>query len=144
MNWVNISNNPPTTNSSYQNAPSYQDRTQLGKDDFLKILTTQLENQDPTNPLDNKDFIAQMAQFSTLEQMTNLSQSFDSFVKSQTDTQMSRFSAVIGKEITWEDPSTQVQSIGLVSGISLNNGSYSYLIGDQKVPVEQVTEIKQT
>jgi flagellar basal-body rod modification protein FlgD len=56
--------------------PARQPQQSLGKDDFLKILITQLSYQDPTSPMEDKEFIAQMAQFSTLEQMTGMAKDF--------------------------------------------------------------------
>src|SRR5690625_5888226 len=53
----------------YQQEAKRQPSTELGKDEFLKILITQLQHQDPLNPMDDRDFISQMATFSSLEQM---------------------------------------------------------------------------
>lgn len=69
---------------------------ELGKDDFLKILLTQLKHQDPTEPMKDKDFIAQMAQFSSLEQMTNMANGFQSIGKSLTS---GRAMALLGKTV---------------------------------------------
>ncbi len=53
-------------------AEPLQEELTLGKDAFLKLLVTELSNQDPLNPMDDRDFIAQLAQLSTLEQMTSM------------------------------------------------------------------------
>ena len=77
-NAVNTFNKPIVQNGR-------QVSNELGKDDFLKLLITQLSNQDPTSPMENTEFISQMAQFSSLEQMTNMSTSFSkmaSFINS--------------------------------------------------------------
>ena len=71
----------------------------LGKDDFLKLLITQLQNQDPTNPMEDTQFIAQMAQFSSLEQMTNMNESFS---KMAAMLNSSNASATIGKTVEVE------------------------------------------
>ena len=60
------------TNSPPPPASAPTDPTTLGQNDFLKLLVTQLQNQDPLKPIDNQDFIAQTAQFSQLNQMTEL------------------------------------------------------------------------
>ena len=54
-----------------------KNKQQLGKDEFLTLLIAQLSHQDPINPMDNTEFVAQMAQFSSLEQMHNMSNGFD-------------------------------------------------------------------
>ena len=78
----------------------------LGKDDFLRILMTQLQNQDPMNPMQDKDFIAQMATFSSLEQMTNINKTMESFVNSQNGDLLLKYSSMIGKELEWGYKST--------------------------------------
>ncbi|UTD03847.1 flagellar hook assembly protein FlgD [Treponema socranskii subsp. buccale] len=69
----------------------------LGKDDFLKLLIAQLSNQDPTSPIENTEFIAQMAQFSSLEQMTNMSAEF---AKLAGVFRVSEASSMLGKTVT--------------------------------------------
>ncbi len=66
---------------------------------FLKLLTTQLEYQDPFEPMDNAEFTAQLAQFSSLDQLYSVNDKLDSFLANQSATEMSNAAGLIGKEI---------------------------------------------
>ena len=109
---------------------------ELGKEDFLNLLVTQLKHQDPLNPIEDKEFIAQMAQFSSLEQMFNLNSNISS---------MKAFN-LIGKKATAEivDDATGVlkTTTGEVEKVKLN-GSKSYIIiNDIDIPVDKITDIE--
>lgn len=75
----------------------------LGKDDFMKILIAQLQNQDPTNPMKDTEFIAQMAQFSALEQTMNLTKAFERFAESQNQSQLIQYNSFVGKNVRWHE-----------------------------------------
>src|SRR3954453_22255382 len=74
------------------------DKNVLGKDDFLKLMVAQMKNQDPMNPSDDKDNIAQMAQFSSLEQITNLATATQKLADSM---QMTQTLGLIGHAVTY-------------------------------------------
>lgn len=82
---------------------------QLGKDDFLKLLITQLTYQDPTQPVQDQQFIAQMAQFSSLEQMQNMSTALNRMAERQGHSLVGRF--VVGRDfVSGEQISGVVQA----------------------------------
>jgi flagellar basal-body rod modification protein FlgD len=72
----------------------------LGKDDFLHLLITQLQNQDPLNPTDHTEFTAQLAQFSSLEQLNNVNDNLVELQNFQASTNNSQAVSLLGKEIT--------------------------------------------
>lgn len=85
----------PTDNSSNQ----VKGNGTLGKDDFMKLLVAQLQAQDPTNPMDAQDFSAQMAQFSTVEQMYNVNTNLEALQKTQTALSNNSVVNLIGKTV---------------------------------------------
>jgi flagellar basal-body rod modification protein FlgD len=100
----------------------------LGKDEFLKLLIAQLANQDPTAPVEDREFIAQMAQFSSLEQMTNMASEFAMLSRVL---QGSEATSALGRGVEIMEGDRIVQ--GTVQAISrgntpqiLVNGSYYY------------------
>lgn len=74
-----------------------ENKESLNQTDFLKLLTTQMQNQDPMKPMDNTEFIAQMAQFSSLQQMSDLNKT----MAGQVDfNELSQASSLIGKQVS--------------------------------------------
>ena len=91
--WVEAENRRLAQEISQRNA---QPNQTLGKDDFLRILVTQLSHQDPTAPMQDREFIAQMAQFSSLEQMTNMAADFAQMAQML---KISEASSLLGKPV---------------------------------------------
>lgn len=75
---------------------------ELDKQGFLKILMAQLQNQDPTDPLDSKEMVAQMTQLSSLEQMMNMTKSIEMLVQSQLVSPVIEYSHMIGKTVSYD------------------------------------------
>jgi len=72
----------------------------MGKDDFLKMMIAQLQHQDPLNPLDGTEFTAQLAQFSSLEQLSNMNTQLETLGLYQSSLNNTQSISLIGKEIT--------------------------------------------
>jgi len=75
------------------------ERTELGQDEFLKLMTTQLSNQDPFEPMDNGEFLAQIAQFGTVNGVTELNDSFNGFASGLQSSQALQAASLIGREV---------------------------------------------
>jgi len=73
----------------------------LGKDDFLKLLLTQLQNQDPLSPVDNSQMLAQLAQFSSVEQMQSVASGLDSLLLAQASANQMNTASLVGRSVTF-------------------------------------------
>ncbi|GHH99986.1 flagellar hook capping FlgD N-terminal domain-containing protein [Neobacillus kokaensis] len=115
-------------------------KQELGKEAFLKILVTQLQNQDPTQPQKDGEFVAQMAQLSVLEQLSNLNNSLTAYLESGNN--ISQHSYVLGNKVTWTNPETNAQESGIVEGINYKNNQVYYKIGDQEILSSSITSME--
>jgi flagellar basal-body rod modification protein FlgD len=111
----------------------------LGKDDFLKILLAQLQNQDPLNPMEDKDFIAQMATFSSLEQMVNISSMLEQWMQATQHDALLRYSEWIGKNVYWQDG--EAVKNGIVKSVSQKDQQI-FLEFDNGTTIEASTVVK--
>ena len=128
------------TMESYQASQTQanKDNSTLGKDAFLQLLVTQMKYQDPLDPQDNGEYLAQLAQFSALEQMTNVADGLGEVSKLvgniDTSVLVGQLSNMIGKDVQWSVESTSTDADGKstttttkmegkVTGVSISDGS---------------------
>jgi flagellar basal-body rod modification protein FlgD len=113
----------------------------LGKDDFLKILITQLKYQDPSQPMQDKEFIAQMAQFTSVEQLSNMASEMNLLRQSLGIT-----SDLIGKTVSWrstDDAGNSIEKTGKVDSITFKDGNQFINVNGEALSVNQLTKIEQ-
>jgi len=111
--------------------------------DYMKLLVTQLQNQNPLEPLDNKDMTAQLAQFSQLQQIENLNTSFGKILES---VQRSYASSLIGKEVSFRaaaaDGTIETRT-GDVEEVTIGNaGQIILTVDNQRVDLADVLAIR--
>lgn len=113
----------------------------MGKDAFMKILIAQLQNQDPTNPMKDNEFIAQMAQFSSLEQTMNLASAFEKFAEAQNQSQLIQYNQFVGKNVRWHELTDKKdeagkpivnEGTGVIQSAKFVNGSVVFTMADGK------------
>ena len=124
--------NYSTAAASSNNTSSTKTSQDLGKDDFLNLLVTQLKYQDPLSPMEDKEFISQMAQFTSLEQMKNMNNSV----------QITQATSFIGKQVTWADNQGN-EMAGVVKSVKIVNGEARVLVGDQTLELKQILTVSE-
>ncbi len=89
-------------------ATSTAAKNELGKDAFLRLLTTQLANQDPLSPVDNQAFITQLAQFSSVEQLQGLTSRLDTLLLATASTNQMSTASLVGKDVAFKTDGVDV------------------------------------
>ncbi|HOK01823.1 MAG TPA: flagellar hook capping FlgD N-terminal domain-containing protein [Spirochaetota bacterium] len=114
------------------------EKNALGKDSFLKLLVTELKHQDPTRPMEDKEFIAQMAQFSTLEQMSNLNKEFKNLTMSA---RSSEAYGLLGRHVDSFDTEKQKRVSGVVTSVFYQGDEIMLRIGSEEVAMKNINSV---
>jgi|TARA_B110000261_G_scaffold27807_1_gene31108 flagellar basal-body rod modification protein FlgD len=124
MSEINSSNQSLTNildklgiNSAKEKGAPKEIKDQLGQSDFLKLMTTQLQNQDPFAPVDNADFIAQMAQFSTVTGITSMDETMKSVGEQISEMRIASATQMMGHSILVPGKLARPDKEGIISGV---------------------------
>ena len=113
-----------------------QVNSELGRSDFLNLLVTQLQNQDPLDPVQNEDFVAQLAQFSTLEGIEKLTARFEDILTLQ---QLTEGAELVGKTVTFDQ--ADAVGTGIVEQLTIEDGQIQVLVDGNRVDLDAIRSI---
>jgi len=113
---------------------------QLGEDAFMKLLLAELKNQDPLKPMEDKDFIAELAQFNSLSQLTQMNQALEDLMASQS---IAQGASLIGKTVAGRGTDGADVS-GVVTGLHVAGGTVTLDVGDQQLLLSAVRSVEET
>lgn len=137
MSTISAINSVTGTNGATQ-LKNESDRATISRSEFLKILVSELTNQDPFKPIDNADFAGQMAQIQSLQASSELTSGFQTLARRQDVTSAS---AMIGRQISGVS-STGMSVVGNVDSVKIDAGGVSVMVAGIAVPIGSVFEIK--
>jgi flagellar basal-body rod modification protein FlgD len=126
----------PAIQQALQGVTVKANKQSLTQDDFLKLLTVQLQNQDPLKPMEDAQFMGQMAQFASLEQTKELNSTVTSLSTSLGFTSAQQF---LGKNVTINDGGVEVT--GTVTGVMLVSGVPQILVNDKSYSTAKVIAV---
>jgi Flagellar hook capping protein len=117
-----------------EQAPLANKKQVLGQEDFLKLLAVQFQSQDPMKPMEDTAFIAQMAQFSALDQSSTLVQQMTQLRATQ---DIVTANSYIGRQVTLDAGNDELVT-GEVTGVDLSDGTPRLIVGDYTYPISSV------
>ena len=123
-----------------------QTTASAARDEFLNLLVTQLRHQDPFEPVKQEDFLAQLAQFSTLEGIEDLNTSFEGYLQLQEELlqlqSLSGATNLVGKEVVHSSGADAGSKIGVVESVLVQDGQVRLQVNGQQVGVSELAEIR--
>ena len=129
--------NPAATTTSAGFTPTVSSSKQLTQQDFLQLLSTQMQNQDPMQPMDDSQFMAQMAQFSTLQATTTMGTDMTAL---RTHSDLATASSLVGRNVTITNETVGVVN-GTVTGVDASSGSAQVVIGGKSYSLSDITSV---
>lgn len=130
---------------SLNSTPTKETKTEdggakLDKDDFLKLLMTSLKYQDPMSPMENTEMMAQMAQLTTVEQITNMSKTIEKLSDALTGSKVQQGASFLGKNVKATDGAGQEIS-GMVDKVQVQDDVIQLLVQNKTIHIGQVKEV---